>query len=154
MRIRALADREAEAFLRDRRADSPALKLDWVPERPGCLFVCEEQDVLCGWLMAVPVSSRPGRGCLCNIWVEPAYRNQGVASSLMKEGMKWGLSHHFEEIELWVRENNSHARRLYQRLGFRESGWIRSSDSLDESLCVHMSLPIQPYRQPLMPVTT
>jgi ribosomal protein S18 acetylase RimI-like enzyme len=138
MKVRALSSFEASHFLRTAKgADSP-FSPGWVPEKPGRLFVCETGDQPSGWLLALPVLSKPGRGCLSNIWVDPAYRNQGVASSLVQAGIDWAVDHQLDAIELWVREHNTRARRLYYRLGFRETGWMRSSEDPEKDPCVHM----------------
>lgn len=60
----------------------------------------------------------PGEGEILNLAVWPQHRRRGVATRLMESvlaipGLSWFLE---------VRESNLPARRLYERLGFRETG--------------------------------
>lgn len=142
MGVNILSPQAARVFLRRCHAHASLFEGMNIPGEPGSLFLEEENGNPRGWMLAASVHGKPGRVCFSSIWVEPDCRNQGIATSLLQHGVRWAIEHECEALELWVRENSSHARRIYQRLGFRESGWIRSSDNPDEPLCLHMILPL------------
>ena len=57
---------------------------------------------------------------LASVAVAPEFRGRGIARSLAAEMIKIGTAAKASEIWLDVRESNAPARRLYEKLGFRE----------------------------------
>ena len=59
---------------------------------------------------------------LVAMWVDPAYRRSGLASSLVASIVDRAVSVGAHEVALWVAEDNSRARSLYERSGFELTG--------------------------------
>ncbi|MFN8562377.1 MAG: GNAT family N-acetyltransferase [Anaerolineae bacterium] len=71
--------------------------------------------------------SRPGRGSLDHGWVGPyevitdaCFRQQGFGRQVMQHILRWGIDRGAHSAYLQVVAENQPARRLYERLGFRE----------------------------------
>jgi ribosomal protein S18 acetylase RimI-like enzyme len=86
---------------------------------PG--FVWVEQGRVTG-----NVSLRRARGWggffIGNVAVHPDWRGRGIASALMERALEAISAHGGRWVGLEVRADNQTARRLYERLGFREVG--------------------------------
>ena len=52
------------------------------------------------------------------VWVDPAYRGQGLARALIGRVLDWGQAHGADRALLWVHDRNAAAIGLYQHLGF------------------------------------
>ena len=64
-----------------------------------------------------------------DLYVLPAYQNQGIGTKLLLHAMRVCDA----APTLWILENNIGARRLYERIGFRETGRRNQiTDKLDE----------------------
>jgi ribosomal-protein-alanine N-acetyltransferase len=61
-----------------------------------------------------------------NIAVTPERQRKGVGQALMRVLMEIAKLHGADVIFLEVRESNSHARILYERCGFQQSGERKS----------------------------
>lgn len=72
-------------------------------------------------------------GYLEGIYVEPEYRNKGVAKAMLQLGETWLWQHHCTQIgsDTWLRNKVSQA--FHKRLGFRE-----------EEILVHFLKDIKP----------
>ena len=94
-------------------------------------FLPELDDPACCWLAAMTDGVLAGyagmrtvldEGYISNIAVDPALRKRGIGGALVegliREGKRRGLSF----LTLEVRISNREARRLYERMGFREAG--------------------------------
>ena len=65
---------------------------------------------------------RIGRCHFGRVAVAPARRGQGLGTRLLREMARWGRARFGpRELSLFVNRDNPDARRLYQRLGFREA---------------------------------
>jgi ribosomal protein S18 acetylase RimI-like enzyme len=65
---------------------------------------------------------RIGRCHFGRVAVAPARRGQGLGTRLLREMARWGQARFGpRELSLFVNRDNPDARRLYQRLGFREA---------------------------------
>ena len=58
-----------------------------------------------------------------NVYIDPAYRKQGVATALMKAIARWCAEHDIPRISL---HTSDAGRRLYERLGFAASNEMRT----------------------------
>lgn len=143
MEIRSLSRSELVGFEKHCRAEGHVLTAECLPVSLGKVFVAEDRGRWTGWMLTVPDYLKPSQGTLSNIWVEPASRHQGVASALMQAGLEWARDLGLFRLELWVREDNMVARRLYRQHGFRESGWMRSAADPADRICLQMVLPLQ-----------
>ncbi len=85
------------------------------------------------------------------IGIEPGFRHHGLGKALMRTALSWAKQHsHLEWIDLCVFVDNAPARRLYERIGFIETG--RTIDcfrvdghSLDD---IQMSLNLRQFEDP------
>lgn len=68
---------------------------------------------------------------LSNLAVNPQYRRQGAASSLLKACDQMALNWGFQDLYLHVLENNYQAQHLYFKLGYR----VNKIESLGTNLC-------------------
>jgi len=59
---------------------------------------------------------------LISMWVDPAYRGQGLGRQLVERVVGWAGGRGLRRIELWVTAHNTAARALYAGCGFRETG--------------------------------
>jgi GNAT superfamily N-acetyltransferase len=90
------------------------------------VWVAAQGERLVGnvWVERVDKVPRPGRpaagyGYVTNVYVEPALRNQGIGSALLRQAVRWAREQGFEFLIVWPSEES---RRYYERLGFAPSG--------------------------------
>jgi ribosomal protein S18 acetylase RimI-like enzyme len=62
------------------------------------------------------------KGALWGMYVQPAWRKDGVAKALLRELFAYASAHGIEQIVLGVNAQNERAQRLYRSLGFRSFG--------------------------------
>ncbi|MEO0454071.1 MAG: GNAT family N-acetyltransferase [Verrucomicrobiota bacterium] len=142
MFVRPLSFDEHTAFEIRCRAAGMCSSTLCLPEPPGHVFVFEEEEMIKGWIITVPALDRENRGLLCSVWVEPPFRGKGVACELIQSALVWAMENQMDAIELWVRETNRSARRLYLQFGFRETGRMRTPEGSEKDQAVHMIYPI------------
>ena len=58
------------------------------------------------------------------VYVHPDARGSGASSKLLRAAIDHACSKGATRIALWVNGANTHARALYERLGFRETGHV------------------------------
>lgn len=58
-------------------------------------------------------------GFIFDVWVAPEHRGKGVGKHLVSWAADWARSKGYRKIKLEVAETNTHARHLYEELGFR-----------------------------------
>lgn len=56
------------------------------------------------------------------LWVDPTQRGTGVADALLTFVIDWARGEGAHEVALWVAEDNSRARTLYECFGFTPTG--------------------------------
>ncbi len=71
-----------------------------------------------------PLNFEPKRAWILNIYVEPAYRRQGIARSITEHLIEWCRENRFQSVALHASE---YGRELYQKLGFRPTNEMRLS---------------------------
>jgi GNAT superfamily N-acetyltransferase len=59
---------------------------------------------------------------LVSMYVRPVARGRGAGEALVAAVINWASKRNAESVHLWVTETNSHARALYERLGFAPTG--------------------------------
>ncbi|PFH11118.1 putative acetyltransferase [Collimonas sp. PA-H2] len=88
----------------------------------GCYLVAEKDGVIVGHAVLEPVAPRVSLAhvfTLGSMVVHSGSDGQGVGSALMQALLQWAQQRpHIERIELRVREQNTAARRLYEKFGF------------------------------------
>lgn len=63
-----------------------------------------------------------GVAALTSMWVDPAFRRQGIGGLLVQRVIGWSRDAGYSQVVLWVVDGNDSAERLYTRLGFRRTG--------------------------------
>jgi GNAT superfamily N-acetyltransferase len=63
-----------------------------------------------------------GVAALTAMWVDPAFRRQGIGALLVERVIDWARETGYSHIVLWVVDGNPDAERLYARHGFRRTG--------------------------------
>lgn len=64
----------------------------------------------------------PGWGELVSIYLLPEYLGEGYASPLLREALSALAYRKYEDVYLWVLEENRRARRFYEKYGFHANG--------------------------------
>jgi GNAT superfamily N-acetyltransferase len=59
---------------------------------------------------------------IISMWVAPPERGTGAADLLLQAVLQWARKIGAHSMALWVADGNAHARRLYERHGFRLTG--------------------------------
>ena len=84
-------------------------------------FVAEVGNEVVGTVSGGPGKARDA-SAVTAMWVDPAFRGQGIGDLLLTTVLDWVRSHHYREAFLWVTEGNENAERLYLRHGFVRTG--------------------------------
>ena len=90
--------------------------------QPRVILMAEDPDDqarLCGLIVVHLVANIAE---LENLAVEPSLRRRGIGRALCEGGFGWARVSKASSIELEVRESNTAARQLYERLGFEVVG--------------------------------
>ncbi len=74
---------------------------------------CRDEDYDSSW------------GEICGIYLLPTYWNQGIGTELIKWGINELKNKAFTKISLWVLEENTNARKFYEKIGFQHDGIIK-----------------------------
>ncbi len=82
-------------------------------------LVCECNGAIAGYCGLWTVL---GEGNITNMAVDKKYRKKGIGEALMKEMEKRGRQKDVDIFFLEVRQSNAAARRLYDKMGYKEIG--------------------------------
>ena len=128
LRLRALAD-SPDAFARrfvDEQAQPDAhwLRLTESVTMPGgqVMLVAEDEGRPLGLAFGFFDKEHPKTGHVGGMWVEPGSRGKGTGQALLSAAIAWARARCLERMTLWVTEGNEPATRLYERLGFADTG--------------------------------
>lgn len=124
-RLAALADSPrafGSTLARERDYDEATWRASLVPERGLKTVAAGPDGTVLGMAGGWVPPDRGGAAELWGMWVAPAHRGRGVAGALIGEVLDWARAEAHPRVELWVVGDNAAARRLYARLGFRETG--------------------------------
>jgi len=94
------------------QADSTALGAD------RSTFFAFSVDTPVGIAAVYRLIKEPGTGELLQVWVDPEYRNIGVASRLMDAAFQWAGAHGFRRVIATVTKGNTSALNFYRKRGF------------------------------------
>lgn len=83
------------------------------------VFVVEEKEKILGFCSMMTVLDE---GDILNVAVRRERQKEGIGYFLVDSMLRIAKMHGIHTVHLEVRESNGSARRLYQRLGFREDG--------------------------------
>ena len=128
LRLRALAE-SPDSFARrfaDEQAQPDAhwMRLTESVTIPGgqVMLVAEEEGRPLGLAFGLFDKERPKIGHVGGMWVDPSARGLGAGQALLDSAIAWARMRELESLELWVTEGNGAALRLYERLGFADTG--------------------------------
>ena len=125
LRLRALAD-APEAFASTLEAELAFPDEEWrrrAADGPASArFIAGEGDTEVGLAAIFAEPGTPGRMHLVSMWVDPRHRRRGVARALVDQAVGWAAERQAREVILWVVDQNTAARNLYERAGFRPTG--------------------------------
>ncbi|WP_439693033.1 GNAT family N-acetyltransferase [Curtobacterium sp. SP.BCo] len=100
-------------------ADAPEHRWRTRLSTPGALdLVAYDGDDAVGMATGVPDVDDPERAELISMWVDPAARDRGVATALIRTVADWAAGTGAAVLELSVMPDNVVARRAYERRGF------------------------------------
>lgn len=87
------------------------------PVGMGYLYIWHAQGI---WEQADEVECKTG--FIDDVWVEPAFRQQGIFRSIMRELLSYAELHHVQELILEYAVSNNEAKAVWSRLGFQPTG--------------------------------
>src|SRR5215213_692191 len=105
-------------------------------------FIAREGGIDIGLVAVFAEPNAPGCMHLVSMWVDPRYRRRGVARALVDQAVRWAAERRAREVVLWVADQNTAARRLYERIGFRPTGERQPlpSDPARSESCLRLAL--------------
>ena len=128
LRLRSLVD-SPDAFGRrfaDEQAQPDAywIRLTESVTEPGgqVMLVAEDNGRALGLTFGIFDKEHPKTGHVGGMWVEPGSRGKGTGQALLSAAIEWARTRRLERLTLWVTEGNGPATRLYERLGFADTG--------------------------------
>ena len=140
LRLRALAD-APDAFASTLEAELAFPAEEWRRRSAGgpasARFIAREGGSGVGLAAIFAEPATPGRMHLVSMWVDPRHRRRGVARALVDQALRWAAERQAREVILWVMDQNTAARALYERAGFRPTGErqpLPSNPELTESM--------------------
>ena len=125
LRLRALADApEAFASTLEKEAAFPdevwRQRAEGGPELAN--FIAHKDGIDVGLAAIFAEPNAPGCMHLVSMWVDPRCRRQGAARALVDRAVGWAADQQAREVILWVVDQNTPARSLYERIGFQPTG--------------------------------
>lgn len=88
------------------------------PNAIGCLWLGQSINQLTGELQAY----------IYLVYVEPAYRRQGLGRGLMSHAKRWAQEQGYDQMNLQVFDQNTVALHLYENLGFIPTATLLTLD--------------------------
>ena len=85
---------------------------------------------------------QPGTVELVSLWVRPETRGLGVGDALVAAVINWAGTVNANSVHLWLTETNQHARKLYERCGFRSTDERQPMPANDSLFEVGMQCPV------------
>lgn len=117
IRLRGLAEAPA-AFGSNHARERAFVEADWRGRLASGARVVAVGDGLDIGLAGVHLADGPTEPQLFGMWVDPAWRGQGVGESLVAAVLEGGRTSGLSHLRLWVVADNESARALYRRAGF------------------------------------
>ena len=117
-----LSDVDAVTALEESCFSLPWKKHDFeeVLTNPDRVYlIAEDEEEIIGGCMLTMIA---GEGDISNVAVFEKHRGQHIATMLMQEVLRYGEEKGISDFTLEVREQNSTARRLYEKVGFISEG--------------------------------
>lgn len=122
LRLQALADAESafDSTLANEGAWTSKEWQAWLAR--GTYFLLEHDGEPKGIVAGVPHWTDPSSAFLVAMWVHPSLRGTGASDRLVRAILEWAEREGLSNMWLHVGKLNEHARRLYERCGFRATG--------------------------------
>ena len=86
--------------------------------KPGCT----RSHALVGFFRIGTDKNDPTRGHLFSLYVDPELAGRGFGTKLLQNAVASTRAKGFNEMTLWVFEENTAARSLYEKFGFSPTG--------------------------------
>ena len=81
--------------------------------------MAEQQGQVAGSVFIIPAEDgAAGTAQLRMLYVEPAFRGQGLGKRLVEEAVRFSRASGYDRIILWTQDCLTSARRIYQGAGF------------------------------------
>lgn len=93
--------------------------LTYLIKKDTLFFVVEEKEKILGYCSMMTVLDE---GDILNVAVDRQRQREGIGQFLVDSMLRMAELQGMKQIHLEVRESNGTARRLYERLGFKEDG--------------------------------
>ena len=131
-------------FVYDPRIEVPDL-LDfdahYTPPR-GAFFVVRERDAIVGSVGVERVDARVAE--LHRLYLDADRRGRGTGRALVERVLAWCRGHDIPELILWSDTRFDRAHRLYQRLGFTQTGERTLPDDINDTREYRFDRPVSP----------
>ena len=87
---------------------------------PKSLWIAERGDQIAGSVYIIPAAADEGAGTaqLRMLYVEPAFRGQGIGRRLVQEAVRFAREAGYQRVILWTQDCLVGARHIYQQAGF------------------------------------
>lgn len=122
LRLQALSD-APDAFGSTYERELARTKSDWQRwMSPGVTFILDELHGPRGIVAGQHDANDPSVVHLMAMWLHPEDRGSGAADNLVAAILAWAQSEGATTVRLDVMQANTHARRFYERNGFRPTG--------------------------------
>lgn len=94
----------------------------WSGDATDAIFLAMDGEAACGVVGSYVEKENAERAQLVSMWVDPAYRHEGVGKALVDRVIEWNRSCGVRQLALMVTSVNSGAMTFYERLGFVKTG--------------------------------
>ena len=86
------------------------------------MFLAEQAEQVTGFAFGLIDRKDVRIGHIGGMWVDPAFRASGIGYGLVAAILDWADRQKQNRLELWVTQGNAKAIRLYERVGFVDTG--------------------------------
>jgi ribosomal protein S18 acetylase RimI-like enzyme len=122
LRLRAMSD-SPDAFGSTYERESARTTSDWQKWlAPGATFILDTPDGAKGIVAGVRDGADREVVHLMAMWVDREVRGSGAGDDLVAAVVSWAAAEGARVVRLEVMQSNAHARRCYERNGFRRTG--------------------------------
>jgi ribosomal protein S18 acetylase RimI-like enzyme len=94
------------------------------PEPDSAIFIAEDETGKCAGFLHLQTQTDYFNGSkvayISDVAVDPAFEGQGVGRILLDKAEDWAREQGCSLLTLYVFSNNSRARKVYEKLGFKE----------------------------------
>lgn len=86
------------------------------------MFLAEQAEQVVGFAFGLIDRKDARIGHIGGMWVDPAFRAGGIGYRLVAAILDWAYQQKQNRLELWVTQGNAKAIKLYERVGFVDTG--------------------------------